>query len=344
MANRKTYRRKITTPETLEKINPFNKKIVDRFLKNCSAKKSPGTVNGYRSDFNIFFSWNYLFNGNKKFIDIKKLDMQDFFDYGILELQWKSNRYARMYSSLSELSKYFEKFYSDDYPSFRNLLIYVDKLPKNNSRKKSVFSKQELDHLMACLGDIGKPQEQCLLALIMSSGARVSELVRFTTDMIDNGELVFDGLFIETGDEIKVKGRGIDGKYIKKYIIKDLFMCWYDKWSAIRKEFLKSKNQNHNYLFVKRDGTPAEVDTVRSWMKKWDNFLTSHWYPHSGRHFWTSYLSKVGLEKDLIQYLQGWSSSELVDIYNDTTAVDREWKGLSKLKNAIELEKEQHNE
>lgn len=108
-----------------------------------------------------------------------------------LRLVNKCNTYC--HSALSELSKFIEKFYDDAYPNFRNLLKFVDKLPKENSREKSVFKKEELDHLMDELGKIGK--------------VRVSELVRFTTDMIDYDNTAFDGLFLETTSKLKVKGR-----------------------------------------------------------------------------------------------------------------------------------------
>lgn len=332
---RETFRNIITSKEIISKFNPENQKLVNRYLKNLATKRSPNTVQAYTSDFNIFFAWNYLFNDNILFTDMKKLDMQDFFDFGITDLKWGANRYSRCHSSLSELSKFIEKFYDDIYPNFRNLLKFVDKLPKENVREKSVFKKEELDYLMDKLGEAKKFNEQCLLALIMASGARASELVRFTTDMIDYENTAFDGLFLETASKIKVKGRGVDGKYIERYIIKDIFVPYYEKYLPIRKEIMDKNKKEHNFIFIKRDGDPASVDTIRSWMDKWDNYLTKHWYPHAGRHFWTSYLSSIGLEKELIQELQKWSSSELVDVYNDNTAKDKKWKSLDKLKSAL---------
>ena len=335
---RETFKNKITSDEITAKFNPENQKLVNKYLKNLATKRSPQTVKGYTSDFNIFFTWNYLYNDNALFTEMKKLDMQDFFDFGITELGWKSNRYARCHSALSELSKFIEKFFDDEYPNFRNLLKFVDKLPKENSREKSVFKKEELDHLMDELGKIGKVNEQCLLALIMASGARVSELVRFTTDMIDYDNTAFDGIFLETTSKLKVKGRGVDGKYIERYIIKDLFVPYYEKYLPIRKEIMEKNGKDHNFIFVKKNGDPAVTETIRSWMEKWDKYLDKHWYPHSGRHFWTSYLSSIGLEKELIQELQSWSSSELVDVYNDNTAKDKKWKSLGKLKDALAQE------
>lgn len=335
---RETFRKVITSPELIEQINPENQKLVDRFLKNFATKRSPNSVVSYRSNLNIFFCWNVLYNENGFFIDLKKFELMDFFDFCVTELKWGSNRFAQMHSCLSSFSTWIENIYDEKYPTFRNLLPKIEKLPKETVRKKSVFKKEELDMLMNWLGEQDKVNEQCLLALIMSSGSRASELLRFTTDMIDENHTAFEGLFLETTEDIRVKGRGVNGKYIPRYLIKDIFLPYYKKWLPIRDEIMRETGKNHNFIFIRPDGEPALISTIRSWMEKWDDVLDKHWYPHAGRHFWTTYLLSIGLEKELIQELQKWSSDALVDIYNDATAKDRKWKNLDKLKAALEEE------
>ena len=341
MASRKgieTYRKIITSPELIQQINPENQKLIDRFLKNFATKRSPSSVVSYRSNLNIFFCWNLLYNDNDFFIEIKKYNLMDFFDFCVTELKWGSSRYAQMHSCLSSFSTWIENILDEKYPTFRNLLPKIEKLPKSAVRKKSIFSKEELDNLMDWLGEKEKVNEQCLLALIMSSGSRASELLRFTTDMIDENHTAFEGLFLETTEDIRVKGRGVHGKYIPRYIIKDIFLPYYYKWLPIREQIMKNNQKDHNFIFIRNDGEPALISTIRSWMEKWDDVLDKHWYPHAGRHFWTTYLLSIGLEKELIQELQKWSSDALVDIYNDATAKDRKWKNLDKLKAALEAE------
>jgi site-specific recombinase XerD len=340
MAKRATYKKQITSPELIAKINPENQKLVDKYMKNFATKRSPNSVNAYKGNFNIFFVWNLLYNDNKLFTDFKKIEMQEFFDFALTDLKWSPNRYAQVYSSISELSKFIEKFYDEKYPNFRNLMVFIEKMPKENVRKKSVFKKDELDRLLDWLGEKNKPNEQCLLALIMASGTRVSETLRFTTDMIDINHTAFEDLFLETTRDIKVKGRGVNGKEIPRYLIKDIFLPYYEKYLPIREKIMKEHGQEHNFIFINRDGTPAKLSTIRSWMEKWDKKLSQHWYPHAGRHFWTSYLIGIGLEKQLVQELQSWSSDALVDLYNDNTAKDVKWKGLAKLKAQLEKEKE----
>jgi hypothetical protein len=52
---RKTFSKKTTTPELIEKINPKNKKLAEKFLKEKSTRTSEKTIAVYRSNLNIFF-------------------------------------------------------------------------------------------------------------------------------------------------------------------------------------------------------------------------------------------------------------------------------------------------
>lgn len=333
---RKTFRKVITSPELTEQINPDNMKLANRFLKNFATKRSPNSVVSYRSNLTIFFTWNLLENDNKFFVDVKKRELMEFFDYCVTELKWGSQRFAQMHSSLSSFSRFIETFYDDEYPLFRNLLPKIEKPVKEAVRKKSVFSKDELDKLMSWLGENGKVNEQCLLATMMASGARISELGRFTVSMIDENHTAFDGLFLETTEEMRVKGRGTSGKHINRYLIKDLFLPYYKKWLPIREKIMKEHGKNHDYVFITKNGDPAGVSTFNGWIEKWDTVLDKHLYAHSIRHFWTTYLLSFGLEKEFVQSLQSWSSDTLVDLYNDATVKDRKWKNLDKLRDALQ--------
>lgn len=336
---RKTYKKIITSKELDKQINKANIQLCDRFLSNYKTKRSPKTINVYKSNYRIFFTWNLLYNDNIFFVDFQKYHFMDFFDFCLNELKWNPNRYNQFHSSLSSFSDWIERYYDDKYPEFRNLVKKIERLDKVNVRPKSVFTKRELNKLSRHLGKQGKIQEQCLLGLIMGTGARISELIRFKTSMIDENNTAFDDLFLETTETLQVKGRGTKGKFIVRYIIKDFFLPYYKQWLPIREKIMKENGQKHQYIFITQSGTPATVSTINKWMAKWDEVLSQHWYAHAGRHFWTTYLLNIGLEKELVQFLQDWSSDTLVDLYNDATAKDRRWKSLSKLKEALALDK-----
>ena len=345
---RTTYRKIITDDETIGKINPKNQRLVNRFLRNFNTKRSDVSVNVYRSNFNIFFCWNVLYNDNKFFVDIRKSEFADFFDYAVEELRWSPSRYSNVWSSLNSLSNFIENLLDDDYPDYKNQVKKIEHLPKNPVRKKTVLTDVQVDNLMNYLSDeIHKPQEALLLALAISSGARISELFRFTTDLIDENNTAFDDLFLETTDMIKTKGFGKQGELKYKYIIKDIFLPKYKVWLPIREKIMQEHGQDHPYIFIRKDGSPANTSTARSWVRKWEKFLTYkdpsnperkevHFYPHCLRHRIVTHLSKLGLEPDFIISIMGWKSRDMYDIYNDLTAKEKEWKNLDVLKEALE--------
>lgn len=342
MAGRKTFRKVITSDSLIAQINPENQKLVDRFLKNFATKRSPKSVTVYKSNLQIFFCWNVENNDNVFFVDFKKYMLLDFFDYCCTILKWSSARYSQMHSCLSSFSTFIEDIYDEQYPDFRNLLPKIEKLPKEAVRKKSVFTKEELDGLMEKLGEEDKIQEQCLLALMMSSGSRASELVRFTVDIIDENNTAFEDLFLETTEEVQVKGRGVNGKSLIRYILKDTFLPYYKKWLPIREQIMKENDKLHNSIFITKSGEPATVSTIRGWVEKWNDYLDKPFYIHSTRHWYTTNLvANIGLEQELVQEIIGWTSSDMVQIYNDSTAKDRKWKGLEKLKVAMEQKKQE---
>jgi hypothetical protein len=108
---RETYRKQITSPELWEQVNPLNKKLMERCLREKNTRCADGTINGYDSDLKIFFTWNLLYNDNKDFPLIEKLELADFFSYAVEELQWGSSRFGRVRSALSTLSNFIEKFF-----------------------------------------------------------------------------------------------------------------------------------------------------------------------------------------------------------------------------------------
>lgn len=338
---RETFRKIITSPELIEQINPTNVKLMDRFLKNFATKRSPKSVIVYKSNLQMFFCWNIENNDNKLFTDIRKIEMLDFFDYALSELKWSPNRFAQMHSCLSSFSEWIENYFDEEYPTFRNLLPKIEKPTKEAVREKTVLQKEDIDKIFSVLNEEDKIQEQCLLALAISCGARVSELASFTTDLIDEENTVFDGLFLETTSKIRTKGRGVNGKMLTKYILKDMFLPYYKKWLELRKQIMEENNQEHDCIFIVKDGSPASADRLRDWMGNWSDIVGQPCYPHNFRHYNITFLKSLDIEDDLIVYLTGWAEGTghtMISIYNDLTAKDREWKNLDKLKNALEQE------
>ena len=335
MAGRKTFRKVITSPELTAQINKDNIKLMERFLKNFATKRSPKSVTVYRSNLIIFLTWNLLYNENKLFTDIRKIEYADFFDFCVSELRWNANRYHQCHSSLSSFSAWIENYFDEDYPQFRNLLPKIEKPSKEAIREKTILKEEDINKIFSILEEENRTQEQCLLALAISCGARVSELAQFTLSLIDEENTVFDGLFLETTEKIRTKGSGVQGKMLKKYILKDMFLPYYHKWLAERDEIIKKTNQDHDFIFITKDGSPANADRLRDWISTWGDIIEQPIYPHSLRHYQISLLKRLEIDDDLIVYLTGWAEGTghtMVSIYNDNELTDTQFACLGNLK------------
>ena len=333
---RQTFKKIITSDELISQINPKNIKLMNGFLKEKSIRCSKTTIKNYKSDLLIFFTWLLQNCDNKLFIDIRKIEFSEFFSYAVEELHWGSSKFARTKSVLSSFSNFIEKFHDDSYPSFRNVVLRaVDSMPHEIRREKTILSEEQVWDLLKHFSK-KRPQLTCWLALAIGSGARFAELLRFTTDIIDENNLVFDDIFIETTQAIKTKGRTNQGKMLKKYIIKDIFYPHYLLWLSKRQEIMLKNNKTHNKIFIKSNGEPAKEGIARGWCSKIEKYLGIPFYPHSTRHFIVTYLSRIGISADLIIELMGWSSIEMYKLYNDLSAKDREWADLDKLKSSLD--------
>jgi site-specific recombinase XerD len=333
--SRKTYKNIITSEELTAQINPENLKLMKQFLKEKNTRSSDGTIKNYESDLTIFFTWNLLNNDNKLFTDMRKLELSEFFSFAVEELRWGSSRFSRCKATLSSLSNFIEKFLDDQFPTFRNnVLKAVESMPKNIVREKTVLTEEQVNNLLKYFQETD-PQIACWFALAIASGSRFSELSRFSVDIIDLEHLAFQDIFIETLRPIKTKGRTKTGKLLYKYIIKDIFVPYYQKWLEIRRKIMLEHNQSHNYIFINSSGEPAQESTVRGWVKKIEDYLGIPFYAHCLRHYFTTYLAKINLPYELIKDIVGWQDIGMVQTYSDLSSKDKKWEELGNLKELL---------
>jgi len=174
---RKTFKNKITSDELTKQINPENIDLLKKFLKEKATRTSDKTIVVYESNMMMFFTWNLLHNNNKFFIDIKKLEFADFFSFAVEELKVGSSKQNNMRSTLSSFSNFIEKFFDEDYPNFRNVILrIVESSPKEARREKTILTDEQIEDLLSHLKETNK-QQACWVALAITSGARFSELL-----------------------------------------------------------------------------------------------------------------------------------------------------------------------
>lgn len=330
---RKTFSKRITSTKLTKKILPTNIDLMEQFLKDKSIRTSNTTIAVYRSNLLMFLTWNLQHNTNKRFTDIRKIEFSNFFSYASTELRLGSARLNNLRSTLSSFSIFIERFYDDIYPGFRNVILtVVESAPKEIRREKTVLKDEQVEALLEHLSKTDA-QEACWVALAVCSGARLSELLSFETDMIDENRTAFGDLFLETTRQIKTKGRGKAGKPLYKYILKDKFLPFFEVWMQERETVLAANKTSNNSLFLRSDGTPATATTVKTWSAHFEKFLGVPVYSHSFRHYFVTLLSKKNIPYNLIQAIVGWSSSEMIQVYDDSLISEKSFPELENLRN-----------
>ncbi|WP_414470585.1 site-specific tyrosine recombinase/integron integrase [Methanobacterium sp. ACI-7] len=143
-------------------------------------------------------------------------------------------------------------------------------------------------------------RNKVILALLYSSGLRVSELVSLYTDSVDLHERT-----------IRIRGKGE----------KDRIVLFDDKTKELIEEYLQKKPQDGEYLFVNRSGnhlTPRYIQMmIKTHAKKAG--IKKKVTPHILRHSFATHLLKNGVDIRAIQQLLGHSNLSTTQIY---TSVD----------------------
>ncbi len=143
-------------------------------------------------------------------------------------------------------------------------------------------------------------RNKVILALLYSSGLRVSELVTLQTDYIDLRERT-----------IRIRGKGE----------KDRIVLFDDKTKILIEEYIEKKPSEDEYLFVNRSRnhlTPRYIQImIKTHAKKAG--IKKKVTPHILRHSFATHLLKNGVDIRAIQQLLGHSNLSTTQIY---TSVD----------------------
>lgn len=315
---RSTVYNQITTPELIEQISEDNRELSEDFLIYLeSVDRSPKTIKTYRNNLQIFFIWNLQHNKNKYFVDLTKREIVKFQNHALNIWEWSSNRIRTVKSTLSSLSNYIEDILDDEYEDYRSIINKIESPKLQPRREKTVIEDSEVDRVLGELVEEKEYQMACVLALAAMSGARKSELLLFKVDYFNDENIIFDALY-KTPEKIRTKGSGVDGKKIYKYTLID-FKKYFDLWMKEREE-LGIENE---WLFVtkqKGEWKHMRVSTLNSWTTKYSELFGVPFYFHSMRHYLNTKLLQHNLPNSIIQEYFGWSSTDMIEIYNDTEA------------------------
>ena len=318
---RKTKKIFGVTEEQVAKLQDDHKYLIEEFINYCKAeKKSDKTIKVYRSNLNIFFVWfeeNCKVKGRMKHISqFKVRDLINFQSF-MLNEDLSGSRIANIRATISSLFNYIESVLSDDddFPEFKNFRNCVSKVKcpsKEKVREKTILNDDQIQNLLDMLVEEEKYQMACIVALAWASGRRKVELLEFRCSFIDDKNLKFGSLY-KSPYAIQTKG-----KKLEVYVIKSKFKPYYDLWMKEREKKGISKDIDHIFIKVTPDGvTPLKETTLNVWANKISEMLEVDFYWHCLRHNFTTELLNQGLPESVVQQIIGWSSADMIAIYDD---------------------------
>ena len=228
-----------------------------------------------------------------------------------------ASRIRTVKATISSLSNFVENILDDEFKDYKPIVRKIESPVKEAVREKTVFKMEDLQSLLDKLVEKKQYMKACVLALAMYSGKRKAELTRFKVHYFDDENLFCEGALYKTPEKMQTKGRGKGGKMLEVYILAKPFKPYFDMWMEERKE----KGIESEWLFPNiQTGNMEEhisISTMDSMARTFSNLLKQNFYFHSVRHFFTTYLLEQNLPENLVQQIQGWSSSDMLRIYDD---------------------------
>lgn len=235
---------------------------------NCNSEN---TKMSYSSDLICFIEFV-----NKELNDITPLDIVAF------KNSLSSLSSATINRRLGTVKRFFSFLYANDY--IQKDIAKAIRCPKVVNKEEETLTKNDIDKLISS----GKnPRDKAIVAVLASTGLRISELCDIKVDDIDSN------------NNIKILGKGQKWRLIhlnkktKEYV----------------KQYLKVRKNGCDRLFVSNRGNAMTQHTINNTLKtlgKRSGVGSVH--PHMLRHYLATALLDNGVPIEQIQLVLGHSN------------------------------------
>lgn len=307
-----------------DKLNSESLKLLKKYKIDLSIKElSERTIYGYETDLIAWFSYIYIFQGNKSVIEIDEDDLTEYFYYRKLEGN-NTRRLKRIMSSISALFIYLRK----KRITKENPMEYIDRPRKDNNVVEQTFLTQEqVDKVILELERDRNKNLRVLtyFALGLSTMARVNALSNIKWSQINFDVMVITG-------SVEKEGYVVDfdfDEYCKELLLE-----------------LKAKNElngvNSDFVFAtKYNGIYNCPDnaTCNNWCKKIGEIIdVPSLHNHDLRHSGATIMKNNGAKlEDISKLLNHMSTDVTLKFYikSDNTKLKESKAKFGALRNNI---------
>ena len=262
-----------------------NQKLLEKYIQELNIQGySIKTKKNYISHIHLF--QEYI---NKNLDDILEKDVKAYLDYLLMEKGCSHSFANQAISSIKFLNKYVIHQ--------QRLMIFVNR-PRKEKKLPNVLSKEEVKRILASLDN---KKHTTILALIYSSGLRVSEVTKMRIKDIDSDRML-----------IKVKqGKGK----------KDRYVMLSEKILVQLREYYREYKPKQWLFEGSIENSPITERTVQKIFKNAcvKAKVNKEVSVHSLRHSVATHLLESGVDIRYIQQLLGHSSIKTTEIYTHIT-------------------------
>lgn len=313
------------TDEQWEKVNQFNKELLDEFIE-INAELSPKTIKAYYSNLRIWFVWVMENLNNKEQICIKPLDFKKYQNW-LIKRGASSADVNNKRAAVSSLNNHIEVYHLDEHPTFRNFINKSIKRPPHAFvHEKQPLSKAEFADLIQELEERNEWQKIAYLKFTLCTGCRREESRQVLKDVINatpiekhrivalpDGTEQVETFVVYQTHAIRCKGRGETGK-VRKLVFDQDVMDAFKRWIGERGE------DDCPYMFVSKIGaTVRQVSetTFNAWAKStFEPIIGRRFHPHLLRESRaTQAVVEDGKDINSVRALLGHESAETTAIY-----------------------------
>lgn len=316
---RSTVYNSITSEDKLEQVCEDNLQLEDDFLEYLtSTDRAKSTIKQYKANLHVFWCWNLEFNKNKSFVDLTKREITKFQNHALNVWNWSPSRVRTVKAVMRSLENYIITILDDEYPDYKQIWNKIESPANEAVRKKTVFQTADLQILLDKLVERKEYDKACMLSLAMNSGRRKAELIRFKVSYFNDENLICNGALYKTPEKVVTKGRGQRGKLLDIYILAKQFKPYLNLWLKQREELgITTDTLFPDYVDGKYVDESIGISTMNSWANTFSRLIGQPFYFHSVRHYFCTSLLEANLPEGIVQDIIGWSSSDMLRIYDD---------------------------
>lgn len=289
---------KYVTPEKLEKVNPQNKRLIEKYFSYKNMNLSDDTKKSYMSDFNqwlVYIMENY---NNEYILDIIKNDVDDMVDlledYVAFCATTFGNKERRIQRRVSSISSFFI-YLRRKRKIKENPMDFIERPSVKAGEKPQIIqtflSKDQVEEIRKKLEELGDLQLYTYFEVALTTMARVKALNNIKLNQINFEEGIIERVIEKEGYEVDLFPSEKGMELIKQWI-----------------EYRKENGIECEYLFIsKRNGqwTKVSKNTMQmSWIKKIGNLIgIPHLHSHDLRHSYSTLLYNSGMKLEDVQDL-----------------------------------------